>query len=224
MVLTQSQIQDIKEILKVNIKSLINDKAFLTSIANEVAAIVEEKLQKSFDEIHGKVLEMNNKIATLELQNNQLTRDNLKIQLELDNLQQYSRRNNIRIFGIKEEAAEDTHKVVLNMFSEKLKLKIDESAIDRTHRVGGNTSKNRHLIVKFVSYQTRAQIILNRKLLKGTGITVTEDLTVRRLVLLKTAKQKVNKENAWSRDGNIWIKFNNVKRVIKEEAELDALK
>ncbi|KAK9701903.1 hypothetical protein QE152_g30312 [Popillia japonica] len=53
-----------------------------------------------------------------------------------DELEQHTRRNNLRIIGIQEDVTENTKEVVLKFCSEKLNLKMDGDKIDRCHRTG----------------------------------------------------------------------------------------
>ena len=67
--------------------------------------------------------------------------------------------------------------------------------IDRSHRLGKSKSsindKPCPIIVKFVRYSTRNRIYINKKKLKGTGNSVTESLTVKRINMLEKAKKLV---------------------------------
>ncbi|KAK9745186.1 hypothetical protein QE152_g7171 [Popillia japonica] len=47
-----------------------------------------------------------------------------EVRKSVDDLEQYSRRNNLRIFGVPEEANEDTKVLVSNFCKEKLKLNV----------------------------------------------------------------------------------------------------
>ena len=67
--------------------------------------------------------------------------------------------------------------------------------IDRSHRLGKSKSsingKPCPIIVKFVRYSTRNRIYINKKKLKGTGNSVTESLTVKRINMLEKAKKLI---------------------------------
>ena len=53
-----------------------------------------------------------------------------------DDLEQYSRRNNIRIVGIPEEAEESTDEITIDFMKQKLVVELKENDICRSHRVG----------------------------------------------------------------------------------------
>ena len=108
-------------------------------------------------------------------------------------MEQYSRRTCIRIFGVKEEKGENTDAIAADIITNKLGIPLDPVCdIDRSHRTGKvkeasqTTSsashvhqKPRSIIVKMTTYRKRREIMLNRKKLKDTGITIVEDLTAK---------------------------------------------
>ena len=98
-------------------------------------------------------------------------------------------------------------------------LSVEE--IDRSHRVGRLVNdRPRPIIVKFISYRKRSEVFRNKKQLKGTGITVREDLTKRRHNLLKQCIEKHGVTNVWTLDGNVILKDGENKRRIMHEADI----
>ena len=79
--------------------------------------------------------------------------------------------------------------------------------IDGLHRLGkpktSKDAKPRPIIVKFVKHNTRNKIYRNKKKLKGTGISVKESLTVKRIKMLEKARKEHTFNNVWSKDGRI---------------------
>lgn len=141
-----------------------------------------------------------------------------------DEVEQYSRRNNLRFFGIPEVETEDTDRIIKTIALEKLGLNLPEWAICRSHRVGQkNKEKPRPIIVKFVSYNIRKQVFTEKKKLKNSKITIKEDLTKQRLKLYNDTFQVVGMKNVWSYDGKImiWDTLAKKKRVITSNEDLD---
>ena len=135
-------------------------------------------------------------------------------QLKMDEAEQYSRRNCLIITGVKEKEGEDTDRVVLDIFEKKLNICLDIFQVDRSHRLNGpkrpesdNSQVIRPIIVKFATYQSRNLVFKAKKLLKGSGIAIFENLTTRRASLLKDVKRIAGNGNAWTMDGNI-LAFN----------------
>ena len=128
--------------------------------------------------------------------------------------EQYSRRNCLIITGVKEKEGEDTDRVVLDIFEKKLNICLDIFQVDRSHRLNGpkrpesdNSQVIRPIIVKFATYRSRNLVFKAKKLLKGSGIAIFENLTTRRASLLKDVKRIEGNRNAWTMDGNI-LTFN----------------
>ena len=84
----------------------------------------------------------------------------------VDNLEQYSKRVNIRVDGIEEPAGEKPMEAVSHLVNHILKLSppLQSCEVDRCHRIGpakdrqGNPRK-RPLLVKFTSYGSRARVL-----------------------------------------------------------------
>ena len=146
-----------------------------------------------------------------------------KLQIDLDDLEQYSRRNCLLIHGLEEEDNENTTKKVLKVFKNKLGLSTDlsESDITRSHRLGKKSSnKTRPIIAKFISYQPRSEVYRNKKKLKGTKLTITENLTKRRVSLLNSCKSTFGKHNVWTNDGRIFCKIDDEISLITNEDDI----
>ena len=106
---------------------------------------------------------------------------------------------------------------IINTLQQSIDETIKPEDIDRLHRLGKpKTSKNakpRPIIVKFVRYNTRNKIYRNKKKLKGTEISVTESLTVKRINMLEKAKEEHTFNNVWSQDGRIMFFDKDTNRV-----------
>ena len=123
----------------------------------------------------------------------------------------------ICIFGLEEKKGEHTDELVANVIRTKLGVPMDPPKdIDRSHRTGivreptassdrsaMQKSRPRPIIVKLNSYRKRREIITNRKKLKGSGIVIAEDLTMKNQKLLSMARASKNITSAWTSDGRI---------------------
>ena len=125
----------------------------------------------------------------------------------LDDLEQYSRRNTLRLTGIKAEVppGETTDNIVMNI-AEEMGVTLNPSDIDRSHfNSPPDPSKGRELLVKFVRHTDKVRFISKRKQLKSKpeslhkNVFVNEDLTktryrlLRSLIKLKKIKQNLRR-------------------------------
>ena len=96
-----------------------------------------ENLRKQVSNLHRSLKRSNQKIKELKTENEQLKQAvNMNI-LEINNLEQYSRRENIRIHGVPEPPGkkDDGEEVVVEL-AEKLGINIESYDIQRAQRLG----------------------------------------------------------------------------------------
>lgn len=173
------------------------------SIHDEVQTAVTAALQTIKNDFNAKmesIVEENTslktKISTLEVKM-------AHIEQNVDDEEQYSRRNNLRISGV---PISDSKAGTDNIIIEKAKeigVELNTCDIDRSHLVGTNGD----ILVKFVSYRKRRQLYDNRKKLGG-GLFISEDLTKKRQALLyeaRTLRRAGKISHAFSSDGTILI-------------------
>lgn len=139
---------------------------------------------------------------------------------KIDQLEQYSRKNNLRLFGIPEANSENTDNLIVNLCKEKLGIDINKEDIDRSHRVGSDNKTTRAILVKFVSYRVKNDVYRKKKLLKGSKIVIKEDITKHRMELYQKAVDKYGQRMVWTSDGKIVVLFENRKYYIQEEQDL----
>ena len=134
----------------------------------------------------------------------------------VDRQEQYSMRNCILVHGIVEETVEDTNEKIITL-QQSMDETLKPEDIDRSHRLGkpksSKNAKPRPIIVKFVRYTSRNRIYRNKKKLKGTGISLTESLTAKRINVLEKAREEHTFNNVWSQDGKIMFFDKNTNKV-----------
>ncbi|KAF2878643.1 hypothetical protein ILUMI_27527 [Ignelater luminosus] len=109
MVFTQSQLKDIHDVA---IKVISSDTDLLEHIADKISEIVMKKMENRLEKLINK-LEISEQKVT-ELQNDilKLREEKEELRDANDGLEQYTRRNSVRIFGIKEGGSEDIYREV----------------------------------------------------------------------------------------------------------------
>ena len=194
--------------------------------------------------LEGKLFDMEIKIENQEIEIISLKQSKEETDLELsqerfknetlshnlNDLEQYSRRNNVRIFGVldnkREETIHETETIVRDLLRRKLNLNFGPEDFDICHRVGKFTpGANRAIIVKFLYRKSKILTIANRRKLKGSGITISEDLTHKNLQRLQKVKSMSFIEECWTRDGKIFGKDskNRVKEIKPQDQLSEAL-
>ncbi|XP_065643827.1 uncharacterized protein LOC136075231 [Hydra vulgaris] len=135
-----------------------------------------------------KTKEINNKIKD----NSEIT----KIKSKLREIEDRSRRNNLRIDGLKESENEnwnETELKVQKFFEDLLGLK--NIKIERAHRTGIRDSKKiRTVVIKLLNYKDKVAILKNVQKLKGKKIYVNEDYCAETILIRKDLKERMKKE------------------------------
>ena len=67
--------------------------------------------------------------------------------------------------------------------------------------------------MKFAKYNVRGRVFRGKRKLKGTGKSITESLTTKRIGQLNDAREKYGFNNVSSYDGKILHKINNEVKV-----------
>ncbi|XP_037554789.1 uncharacterized protein LOC119431375 [Dermacentor silvarum] len=118
--------------------------------------------------------------AEVQAQNNQLSKAMRNVLINQDELENRSRRNNLLFFGIDDENEKETwdesERKVISVCSDKLGITVQQSTIERAHRMGKhNNDKPRPIIVKFGLFKDKQRLLSAASKLKGSRISLSED-------------------------------------------------
>ena len=218
---------------------MLSNSEILKNLIPEIVKNVREEITKIFED---KLDRLESRIFEVEIENDKLKkeiednkRESAKKEDELrqaiididknswehggriNNLDQYSRSNNLVISGIPEDQSQwekprETAEKVVKTMNEKLKnLNIESADIDICHRLGKiRTEKPRPVIVRFISRMTRNDLMYRRRDLKGTNIYVNEDLShLNRHMLVNLKRMIPHDESVWVKDGTLYHKSGN---------------
>ena len=110
-----------------------------------------------------------------------------------------------------------TDEVVIEFSEREMKEKWSANDIDRSHRLGKKLtgSRPRHIIIKFARCNARNVIFRKKKILKGKAVSITENLTKKRITEMKVARETYGFKNVWSQDGKILYTDANDRNKIK---------
>ena len=178
-----------------------------------------DALSKKIDELETEIKNKDEKIQLLENRVEILEKEKESQGKEIDDLEQYSRRNCLLLHGVVETNAECTDDIIIKTCAEELGIDVKQEDLDRSHRLGKvkrNDNKPRPIIVKFARYAVRNKVFSNKKKLKGKKLLITESLTVYRMKLLDKARQKYGVRNLWIYDGRVMYKEHNEISVYKK--------
>ena len=139
--------------LKSELKSVLCDPDVLETLSTAVAAHVSDALREEVSSLRTRLEEQDREITFLHD--------------KVDALEQYDRRNSIRVIGIPEAEGEVTDNIVKKI-GEELSVAVTDDMIERSHRVGrkpgvGESSRARAILVQFSSYRYKQRVMANMK-------------------------------------------------------------
>lgn len=164
-----------------NLISTVNDiKKSQASIENKITdmdrrLIAVESKTSSSDAIQ-------HDLCDLRRLTDSLKDENSRLRVSHAELEDRSRRDNLLFYGLTDSPSESwnqTEEKLMTVVSDTLNLPIPTDSIERAHRLGAFAdNKCRPVIVKFLSFKMKQQILFSSAKLKSSGITVSEDYSI----------------------------------------------
>jgi len=170
----------------------IDQEAFTKSLFGALSdPRITKALSVSFQHIENEILDLKALVEEKNEQIDNLSRRVAELEVKCDDLEQYSRRNSLRIHGLPESEYEDVGEKILDLANKALEVTppITPADIDRVHRIGkqNDSAQPRPVILKLATYRLRDRIYRKRTKLKHAEvgkIYINEDITARRSNLL----------------------------------------
>ena len=83
--------------------------------------------------------------------------------------------------------------------------------MDVAHRVGKQSKGNkpRAIVVRLTTHSDRLEVLRARKKLKGSGVSIQEDLTKMNVKLIENLKKYDRIQDAWSWNGKVFARGRN---------------
>ena len=204
----RSHVNSIMQLISGN-TALTNQR--LDNLSKEIADL-KASLEFTQEETEGKFSTLKEKISTMEknlfsfkkdIDIIQTTKPNWAIDIEnkLVDLEDRSRRNNLRINGIKEgkyETWEECEEKVNCFLEEKLDIDTSEIWIEHAHRVSEKKNgQERQTVVQFNSYKNKLDILRNCEKLKGTNFSVFEGFSKETASIREKMERSTQKSKGW---------------------------
>ena len=205
-----------------------------------LTTVFMDKIEK----MEGRIFQLETERDSLKADVEDVKKENVVLKQQIRNLQrtvdkkhndteQYSRRWNLRVFGIKESEKENCVEKCLKLFNEKVHVETREEDIQVAHRVPGQPAQQETtggqrkrrppaIIVQFESRRIRDKILQNRRVLARSGFVIAEDLTYKNFRLLKAAQDHSATNDAWVTNGKVIALLKNGKKVrVDIDTDLD---
>lgn len=196
--------------------------ALLESFNNKLES-VEHRLQKLETENKAKdnlILDLKNQIQSKHSINEDFVNDEFEkiyeyahqLESELNDIAQYTRKNNVKILGVPEKNEENCVEEVSAIIENSLGL--HGVVIEVAHRLGRKrtmaqavqSAKPRPIIVRLLKRNDKMSMMKARSNLKGSRISIHEDLTIRNQELLLEAQHHQDISEAWAWNAKIFAR------------------
>ncbi|XP_065684704.1 uncharacterized protein LOC124809419 [Hydra vulgaris] len=205
MAVTLVEIKMIKDLFT---KYKVETEAALKQQENNFINIVSANtkiLNERLDKVEKNILENAKKISTLATEvedikvslnfHEELIENKIKT-AKLREKEDRSRRNNLRVEGVKEDDNEswlESEIKVKKIFDEYLGIK--DVKIERAHRAGKeDIKKHRTIVVKLLDFKDKEAILRNSSKLKGKNIFINEDFCAETNRIRKDLREKMKIE------------------------------
>ncbi|XP_013396733.1 uncharacterized protein LOC106163628 [Lingula anatina] len=131
--------------------------------------------------------------------------------------EQYSRKNNIKIYGVKEEKNEDMVGMVSKLLQTETGVRVTSEEIVAVHRIPGKRGQERPILLKVKNTDVKARIMKKRAVLRKSGknMKLSDDVTKRNIELLHRLNESQLIEQAWYFNGSVYGKPKNTDDKIK---------
>ncbi len=220
--------------LALKLIELLNDDAVLDKLKQ---VLYPKELSKQLKGLNDQIVRLQQQLAAKDEKIKTLEERVIKLEVDSDAVEQYSRRANLQIRGIAEcNGGEDTDQLVLNIINDNMGLVVERDDIERSHRLGRKTDGNgrprtRPVIVRFTTERLRDDVFKARTKLKlynnnhrDSPIYINDDLTARRAKLsfdTRILKREKRIQDCWTAFGKVVVKTTtNLIKEIKSQADL----
>ena len=185
--------KNIKELIDTNVKRTNERLDQLSSDINDL----KESLEFTESEINDNIIKVETELKEVKsnmraIENDLLNPD--EVSDKLIELEDRSRRNNLRVDGI-EESPDETWETCENKIKKVIKEKLDIDAdveLDRCHRMGKKRgNRPRTVVCRFTKFKDKQCVLSHARKLKGTGIYIYEDFSQDTMELRKSLWEQV---------------------------------
>ena len=234
-----------------NSAAIINLKNQNEKEMDELHDMIINPVVPKNEEIHNEINDLRNMIENAIPNNNNNTdfyaetnelRDLISnIQIEVDEIQQYLRVNNLEIVGLPPENIDgnndqyDTENLLLELFNTDMGVTINQEDIDISHIVPSRRSDGKQVVVcRFVSRKHKFQILSRRKQMNeikfrnSNLIYINEHLSPKNREIFALASQKRKDDHfkyLWTKNGTTFMRKTDTSEIftIKNKNYLDDL-
>lgn len=130
-------------------------------------------------EIKNKLDSLEKEILDIRKENSELKGKNIELTTQVKSLERKDRENNLVFYNVKYSNEKELHDIIIHFLREKLNITLPLNEIVRVYRLGkfNNREISPPVLLKLTTYLRKREILINTGKLKGTGVSISEDLS-----------------------------------------------
>ena len=222
--------EEMKSFIKTTIQNMITnlqtkvEESLIRRVDKKLDEKLESDLEEKLDEkIKEKLKEASDRMDLLTYETVHLKEEVDKLQKELiatkkvaqtasqraNTNEQYSRKNNIKIMGVVEDADEDEQKLtrkVQQILESKASVKLEDNKIMALHRIPGKVGMPKPVLIKLRNNNEKTKIMKKRKEMKHAGYRLVDDVTKANTKLINRLMEHKDIDSAWYFNGSVYGK------------------
>lgn len=181
--------------MEMNAELLIQLTKIIEEQNNKQTELITKQLNKEITEIKQLLSVEKEKVQTLQKEVEELKSRNII-------LEKQQRNNNILVFN-SGFVQGDLLKYTITLLNNALQINITDKDINDIYRVG-NKEENKPILVKFVSFLTKKDILKNCYRLKDSNLNIAEDLSQKERAVRKVLVKHLKIEKAKDKKAHIY--------------------
>ncbi|XP_062604976.1 uncharacterized protein LOC134266766 [Saccostrea cucullata] len=223
----KADLLEIKECLQQTVKTC-DLESMVTNIVKGLLKIHEANAEKRETLLNKRIDNLTKDVDRLTMENETLkeklsetNKNNRELKKEMDQLndlatfatvkanynEQYSRKNNIKVYGVQETEDEDIIEVVKSVLKEKGDVEVNECDIVACHRIPGSKGKGpKPILMKMTNNDKKAHIMRKRSKVKAApgNIRLGDDVTKENGELIARLLDCEGVSSAWYFNGSVY--------------------
>lgn len=164
-----------------------------------------ESFKTELNDLKGEISVIKNEVHELKREKKLMQDDVKAAVINSNDVEQYGRRWLLRIHGVQTSANEDCLEKAATLFKDKLGVSVEKHDLEAAHRLRPRKDgRPPAMIVRFMRRDKRQLVLQERRKLKGSGCSITEDLTHLNIKLLNRVQNHEAISQAWTSNGKIY--------------------
>lgn len=212
------------------IRCKVDELMLVKETVNKLEQSVQH-MSEQYDEVLKEMKRQSTEIATLKKKVEKIEADNAgqeiqKLRIQVNSLEQYSRRQNLEIHGLPQTDNENLLNKINELATELQLPELSQNELEGVHRLFSKPGKTPAVLIRFVSRITRDQWMAKRGLLKNieSNVYFLDNLTPQNKKLLWLMRVKAEEKRyqfAWQKNGLLFVRKAAGERAIVIECEAD---